>query len=135
MNIQKAIEEQKGYMEGAKQVLAVLKQIEKKGIDCPFSLYSYSRNNEIIIAVRTLDELHDARVWLKDVFGSWEDKITNIFSSLGDGIARYRGTVDGVTICISLETPMDAFPKELMKDGCHFEKTTVDDYNFVCKTT
>ena len=98
--------------------------------ECPGQVH-IEYTGRLIITIRNLEELHLAREYLRKEWGEWEDKLGLIFAC-GDANANYEGEHAGSAVCIRLACPMDEFPEELTKGGCHFKKVSRTEWDFVC---
>ena len=98
-----------------------------EGSPFPVFMSQYDKNR---LTITTLDQLHDARAFMRKLFGKWEDTFGQIFYS-GGVIATWRGNHEPWEIW--LETSIKDFPKELMpSDTCKFVKAENDDYRLEC---
>lgn len=99
--------------------------------DCPGQMYV--RDFGILITIRDMKGLHQARRFLRAEFGSWEDKLSFIWGDW-EANARWDGKVGEITIAIRLSCDPLEFPKELHKrDGCGFKKTQRTELSYVCE--
>ena len=99
-------------------------------VDVPGKLQPVASNSAAIrIDVRSLDELHAAREYLRSKFGTWNDDIVQVFGSGASGVAIYGNDTEyELWLFFDPKSPPDG----LVKPGCRFVERTTTDYNFVC---
>ena len=100
--------------------------------DCPGYVSINFWDGEILIVTRNMEQLHEIRKYLRKEFGTWEDKISMIWYSLGANASWY-GTTNGTRIGIRLACSIEEFPEELKRDGCGFKKTSHSEMSYVCE--
>lgn len=139
-NIKGHIEASQNSMDAIAQQIKLLKKMAKKP-PASDNISISSSYFGVLIKIRKIEHLTEAREYLRSVFGEWHDEIKNIWESCGSGLVEYKYSFKRKSkdpnikrIEIRLDVPIEKFPEELTKGGkCGFVKTTRDDYNFVCK--
>jgi hypothetical protein len=131
-------------MADIKQQIAVMKERLKEVEDamalleekrtlleaCPFHIAFSNKDTRIVI--NKLSELHQARVIMKELFGSPEYVHAQSFYSCGVAIATFCHAT--LPWAIWLECQIFDFPKELMpSEDCHWQEVTEKSYNMVCQ--
>ena len=101
--------------------------------DCPGDLYVGS--GEVLnIRIKNMQELHQARRFLKAEYGTWEDKLDWIWASSGMAHASWDGKVGDMKIAIWMSCKPEEFPEELHRtDTCSFKKVSHSELSYVCE--
>ena len=98
-------------------------------VDVPGEIQTWLSNDKVRIDVKSTEQLHEARAYLREKLGSWRDEVGLVFASCGRGIAIYKsGTPYEIWLFFDINNP----PEGLVKDGCRFVERTTTDYDFVC---
>lgn len=91
--------------------------------------------DKIIIRIKRLSQLHDARALAGRAVEGFKGKLDMIWTSGQNGLASWTDKDSVVSIWLSV--PYQEFPKELMKDGCGFKVVnstyTSTGISYVCK--
>ena len=95
------------------------------------------KHSGMCLDVRNLKELTEARKQLRNAFGTWSDKVSNIFHFIDTTmIARY--TSEDNDVYIDLRFDVSDVPEGLIADTCRIEKqsetytNTSESYSVVC---
>jgi len=112
------------------KVIDLLKEI-KHPEECPGYVVICSAA-ELNIRIKNMDELHQARKFLRDEFGSWKDELSTIWVVSG-AHASWYGKIGEVRICIWLSCDPGDFPEQLKKDGCSFQMVSREELAYVCE--
>ena len=114
------------------EILRTARELIEPIVDIPGKIQpSVCDGGSIRIDVRSTDQLHEARAYLRGVLGSWSDQVTDVFASMGRGLAIYSNdTPYELWLIFDVTNPPDG----LVKPGCRFVERTTTDYDFVCDT-
>ena len=85
------------------------------------------------LVVRTMDELHAARVALRERFG-WRDHLANKFTSGGQVIVTFKPEPDvklPFRFALWVDDKADTFPKELL-GACRVERVQSSELAIAC---
>ena len=99
---------------------------------CPGRLY-VALGGVPSIRICNMQELHEARQFLKAEYGSWEDRLTLIWTSSGEAQIEWCGKVGEMSISIWMSCKPEDFPEELKKDSCGFKKVSHQELSYVCE--
>ena len=112
----------------AKEMLEIMDKIKShKNVNKA----NYYSADYLRITVIKLSDLSAVRKMLRDVFGSWEDKIRNQFCSIGLFITTWA--CKEYPIEIWYECRQDNIDEKLQKDGCKIIERQVIEYDYVCE--
>jgi hypothetical protein len=95
--------------------------------------YNFVPGTSARLVIYDLNDLTAARRFMKKACGSWSDAFHHVFSSYERAIATWKN--NDCPIQIWLETSIDNFPDNLLKDGCKWTKTEETQYRITCDLT
>ena len=113
------------------RVLDVLKTLDRLD-ECPGYIHVTGFDHRINFMVRSMDEVHQVRAYLRGQFGTWEDHLRMIWYSGGANASWIGELPNEVSIEIWLSCPVTSFPAALQKDGCGFQEITRIETAYVC---
>ena len=121
-----------GRVDGLQKVIDLLKGW-KHPEDCPGDLY-VGTGEVLNIRIKNMQELHQARRFLKAEYGTWEDRLDWIWASGAEAQVSWDGKAGDVEITIWMSCPVKEFPEELHRtDTCGFKKTSRSEMSYVCE--
>lgn len=99
-------------------------------VDVPGQLKPVASNSDAIrIDVKSLDELHAVREYMRSKFGTWNDDIIEVFGSGASGIAIYgNDTPYEIWLHFDAKSP----PAGVISDTCRFKPHEIIEYTLVC---
>jgi len=87
----------------------------------------------LLLHISCYEDLHRVRCFLREALGTWADKQTSIWYSIGRAICEWRSP-DGL-VRIWLQTSIEDFPEQLKGEHCRFVSDGVVEksFSFVCE--
>jgi len=116
-----------GDMQKAVDFLLTLSALE----ECPGRVSVDRWDGFVNVHVRNMEEVHQARAYLRKICGSWKDQLNHIWYS-GQAHATWRGSINETVIEIWLSCSRSEFPASLQKDGCGFREVQETRTTYVC---
>ena len=108
-------------------------QAWKHSEDCPGHLF-VGVDGAINIRIKDMYELHEARRFLRNEYGSWEDKLKLIWGSGGEAHAEWAEKGGNMVIEIWMSCKPEDFPEELHRtDKCGFKRVSHSELSYVCE--
>lgn len=92
-------------------------------------------SDNIVIGIKDLADLGEARSIARQVCPDWSDKISHIFNTGGDKAIAVYSNPQYPLLEIWLRADVATFPKQLLPSkSCKFVKHQEESYRLVCET-
>ncbi len=128
-------------IERATKQIRIVKKIKKLLIQ--LSEHESSRMRTLIdyhlgfdylrLEVKQLSHIHIVRIILRELLGSWQDRMNNQFISMGILYTTWCSKDNELPIEIWYGCPQDNIDKELQKPNCKVIEQTIKEYDYVCE--
>ena len=128
-------------IERATKQIRIVKKIKKLLIQ--LSEHESSRMHTLIdyhlgfdylrLEVKQVLHIHIVRIILRELLGSWQDRMNNQFISMGILYTTWCSKDNELPIEIWYGCPQDIIDKELQKPNCKVIEQTIKEYDYVCE--